>query len=299
MPHKPVLFEETIRLLNLKPGSLVADGTLGSGGHAAGILNQLGPNGRLIALDQDLESLERCKTLFENEKRISFHHENFVNLDHVLDFLNLSCVDAVILDVGISSNQLDSPERGFSFNHPGPLDMRMNSKGEVTARDLVNELPEKELEKIFREYGEEFRAAKFARSIVEARNQKPIETTDELSAVLGRSIGIRFPKIGKVPGMKTHYGTRVFQALRIAVNRELDVLKDGLPRIWKRLAKGGRLAVISFHSLEDRIVKRQFLEWSKSEVGVLVTKKPIAPTFKERTENRRSRSAKLRVIEKK
>jgi 16S rRNA (cytosine1402-N4)-methyltransferase len=294
--HKPVLLKEVLQGLNLKPRSVVVDGTLGSAGHSLEILKQLGPEGRLIALDQDPESLARCEGLFENDRRVTLVNENFLNLDKVLDSLNVPAVDAVLLDIGFSSDQIEDAKRGFSFEREGPLDMRMNPNAPISAKDVINTWPEKDLEKIFREYGEEHQARRFAYAIEQARSTQPIETTTDLIHVLEG--GTPHPKKGNRPvWARRHPATKVFQALRIAVNDELGVLREGLPRIWKRVKPEGRLSVITFHSLEDRIVKYQFREWAQSGEGKLVNKKAIKSTYEERTENRRSRSAILRTIE--
>ncbi|MBI3313143.1 MAG: 16S rRNA (cytosine(1402)-N(4))-methyltransferase RsmH [Candidatus Omnitrophica bacterium] len=300
MFHNPVLLKETVDLLRPKPGALAVDGTLGNGGHGAALLQRIGAQGKLIGLDQDEEAIQRCRQRFKDSPNVLLYQENFKNLGFILDSLNISQVDVVILDVGFSSYQLEKSERGFSFDKPGPLDMRMDRRGEIKARDLVNDLSKEELEKIFREYGEEHRAARFAELIVKERSQHPIETTDQLADVILKSVLGKFPakKGSRPPWARHHPATRVFQALRIAVNDELGVLKEGLPAIWKRIGPGGRLGVISFHSLEDRIVKWQFRDWTKAGEGRLVNKKPVIPAREEIIANSRSRSAKLRVIEK-
>lgn len=297
MRHKSVLLEEVLRGLNLKRGMIVVDGTLGSAGHSVEILKLIGAEGRLIGLDQDPAALERSRErLKEFEKQVSLHHANFEQLDEVLDLLNIKEVDAVILDIGFSSDQLEDASRGFSFERRGPLDMRMNPDLEVTAQDLINKLSERELSDIFWIYGEERFSRRFAKAIVERRASKPLETTSDLVETLERALPFRRPKYG--PGGRINPATRVFQALRVAVNSELQVLKNGLTRIWPRIRKGGRFAVISFHSLEDRIVKHQFQAWVKSGEGNQITKKPITATEQEIENNPRSRSAKLRVVEK-
>ncbi|MBI3316556.1 MAG: 16S rRNA (cytosine(1402)-N(4))-methyltransferase RsmH [Candidatus Omnitrophica bacterium] len=293
MPHKPVLLKEALELLHLGPGSVVVDGTLGSGGHSLEILKQMDAEGCLIALDQDPESLKRCQPLFEKDSRVSLHHSNYLEMDQVLERLNVKAVDAVILDIGVSLDQLESSERGFSFLRIGPLDMRMNPYQSVSARDLIHDLSQKELEAIFRNYGEERLSRKFSERICKARESERIETTEDLIRVLlGRRSGT------KPAGLRRHPATKVFQALRIAVNDELEVLKEGLPRIWKSIKVGGRLVVLSFHSLEDRIVKQTFREWARSGEAFDLTKKPMMPTREEMRINRQSRSAKLRAVEK-
>ncbi len=300
MRHKAVLLRETLELLKLEPGMTVVDGTLGSGGHAMEIVKQIGPHGRLIALDRDPEALERTKqSMAESSAAISFFNENFKNLPQVLQKLNISSVNAVLLDVGFSSDQLDEPARGFSFEKEGLLDMRLNQQEPVaTAADLVADLPEHELESIFREYGEERLARRIARAVCWRREKEPIQTTAQLAAAVISAIpGAR--SRGARPYFKKHPATRVFQALRIAVNDELGSLREGLENIWPYLHCGGRLGVISFHSLEDRIVKRKFLAWKEDGSGTIVTRKPLEASEAELAENSRARSAKLRVAEKK
>lgn len=286
--------------LDLKPGAIVVDGTLGGGGHAREILKVIGPRGRLVGLDQDPGAIARARETFTGFKQASFYAENFVNLDSLLDRLNIPTVDAVILDVGFSSDQISDPSRGFSFELPGPLDMRMNPQEPTQARDLIRDLSEEELEKLFRECGNERWAKRFARAIAEARRRHPIESTTNLAEVLARSLpaGYSAEKGRRPSWARRHPATRVFQALRIAVNDELGVLERGLPRIWKRIRTGGRLAVMTFHSLEDRIVKRTFKSWAQAKQARLVTKKPMTPGREEVIQNPRSRSAKLRVAEK-
>ena len=301
MPHKPVLLQEVLQCLNLKPGAFVADGTVGSGGHALEILKAIGPGGRLIGVDQDPAAISRCRDLLKSFPQASLHTGNFLCLDKMLEGLNIHSVDAVLLDVGLSSDQLQEPARGFSFDAEGPLDMRMDPEAAVSARQLVNRLSEGELEKMFREYGQERWAKRFAHGIVNERRVKPLETTGDLARVISKSLpgGFHASKKARRPSWaRRHPATRVFQALRIAVNDELGVLERGLPAIWSRIKPGGRFAVITFHSLEDRIVKNCFRDWSRKGEGRLVTKKPVTPSPEERMGNPRSRSAKLRAIEK-
>lgn len=296
MRHKPVLLQETLQCLNLRPGLTVVDGTLGSGGHAIEILKKIEETGRLIGLDQDPASIQRGSEIFQGYSNVSLHHKNFSDLEDVLDSLNISSVDAVLLDVGFSNDQLEDARRGFSFERSGPLDMRMNPEINVTAADLVNKLSERELKDLFWDYGNERWSGRIAASICRERSARRIETTDDLV----RAIQNTFPHRGRHTPFRTrlHPATRVFQALRIAVNNELGTLQESLPRIWTHLATGGRLAVISFHSLEDRIVKQQFRFWFQNKEGRLITKKPITSSARERQNNPRSRSAKLRAIEK-
>ncbi len=297
MPHKPVLLQETLECLNLRPGSIAVDGTLGSGGHATEILKRIGETGRLLGLDQDPASIQSAREIFEGYSNVSLHAENFSDFEKVLDALNISSVDAVLLDVGFSSDQIEDADRGFSFERPGPLDMRMNPKINFTAADLVNTLSEKELKDLFWRYGNERWSGRIAASLCRQRSTRRIETTQDLAGIIEKALPYRgrYASSGK---KRPHPATRVFQALRIAVNDELNVLQESLPRIWKRIAKGGRFAVLSFHSLEDRIVKGQFRSWRQNKEGLPTTKKPITPSLEERQNNPRSRSAKLRAIEK-
>lgn len=274
----------------------VVDGTLGGGGHAEAILKVIGRGGRLIAMDQDPIALKNAKEKLKNYPQATFHHANFSDIDQVLTKLNISSVDAVLLDIGLSSNQLEDAERGFSFEREGPLDMRMNPEAPVSAKDLINDLSEEELADLFWRYGEERRSRRYASWICRERKRQSIETTTDLAAIIQRATPV--PKSKPKHRKRIHYATRIFQALRIAVNRELQVLEETLPKIWNCLGKGGRLAVISFHSLEDRIVKNIFRDWYQSKEALRVTKKPIVPTREEILENKRSRSAKLRAVEK-
>ena len=300
MPHKPVLLTELVESLRLESGMTVLDGTVGGGGHAAEILNKIGPQGRYIGLDQDPQALERCRARFGNIPNMMLYHENFRNAAMILDSLNLSHVDAVILDIGFSSDQLEDASRGFSFEREGPLDMRMNPAGRLTARHLVNDLSQQDLEHIFRAYGEERRSRQFAAAICEARRIKPIETTAQLVDVLLNVLpaAFRAPKGRRPEFARRNPTTRVFQALRIAVNDELKALEEGLPPLVQRVRGGGRMGVITFHSLEDRIVKNYFRDLERQQIAKRINKKTIAPSREEILDNSRARSAKLRVIEK-
>lgn len=300
MPHRPVLVAESLTYLRLTPGQTVVDGTLGSAGHALEIAKVIGPGGRLIGLDQDPAAVRRSAERLKDYPGVSLHVENFRNLETVLDELNIPAVDAVILDVGISTDQLEDGARGFSFDRDGPLDMRMDPGARICARDLVNDLSQEELERLFWEYGNERWARKFARAICDARRCESIETTSALTGILEQTVPgrFRYPK-GRRPGwMRRHPATRVFQALRIATNNELAVLEEGLTAIWKRINPGGHFVVIAFHSLEDRIVKRMFRTWCFSKQASCLTKKPVTASAVERIANPSSRSAKLRAVEK-
>ncbi|GAB4230279.1 MAG: 16S rRNA (cytosine(1402)-N(4))-methyltransferase RsmH [Acidobacteriota bacterium] len=303
--HIPVLLHESLELLGVKPGGVYVDCTLGLGGHAAAILQRLGGKGRLIALDRDRESLDRARAaLGDQAGNVSFHHENFRNLPLVLHHLGVAEVDGILLDLGVSRWQLTDPERGFTFQEEGPLDMRMDRTQATTAADLVNQLSPEELTELFRQYGEEPEARRIAAAIVAERKRSRIRTTRQLARLVAEA---------KHRRTLHHPATRVFQALRIAVNQELEGLDTFLAKAVDFLAPGGRLVAISFHSLEDRIVKRALqLAAGKCicrrpgdlcrcprvpQIRVL-TKKPVTPGPEELAVNPSARSAKLRAAEK-
>jgi len=300
--HESVLLEETVEYLAPGAGKVIVDGTLGGGGHTKALLDA---GARVIALDQDPEALAYAmKRIGATAGRFQPVHANFSELENVLDRLGVAQIDGGLLDLGVSSHQLDKAERGFSFMREGPLDMRMNLLAATSAADLVNNASAEQLEGIFRNFGEEPAARRIAAWIVEERGRKPFETTLELAAAVEKVS----PRHGK-----THPATRVFQALRIAVNRELESLEDGLEQFGRRLAPGGRFAVITFHSLEDRIVKTFFktrsMEWidrpewpearaNPARIFNLLKTKPVIAGDGEQQRNPRSRSAKLRIVEK-
>lgn len=305
--HLSVLPEEVIQFLNPHPGGVYLDGTLGGGGHAGLILERCIPGGILVGIDQDREALRAAgQRLAEFKTSAQLVHGNFGELAQHLDRLEIPALDGFILDLGVSSHQLDSGSRGFSFQQDAPLDMRMDTSCGATAADLLNDLPEPELERIIRDYGEERWAKRIAAFIVKDRGEAPVETTLRLVDIVK----------GAIPKAKweerLHPATRTFQAIRIAVNRELDVLEDGLRAALDRLKPGGRGVVISFHSLEDRIVKNIFREYAtgcicprnlpvcacgnKPRLRIL-TGRPVMATRSELAENPRSRSAKLRAVE--
>ncbi len=289
--HEPVLLNEVLALLKPAPGQVVIDATLGSGGHAMALLKQIGPKGRLVGLDQDPEALERAQKTLRPYLNADYFQTHFSQIPEVLEHLNLNVVDAVLLDVGLSTDQLEAAERGFSFLKEGPLDMRMNPENPVTARDLINDLSEKELETLFWEYGEERWSRRIARAIVRERQKQAVETTGALVKIIEKAIPTpaRFgPR---------HPALRIFQALRIRVNGELDALEETLPKAFDALKAGGRLAVISFHSLEDRIVKQTFRRWAEEKKAKILTPKPVQASPEEIQKNPRSRSAKLRAVE--
>lgn len=305
--HISVLPRETIDSLNIRPDGIYVDGTLGGGGHASLIAVKLGEGGRLIGIDQDADAIraagERLKPFGD---KVTVVRDNYVNLPTVLDNLGIPRADGIYLDLGVSSYQLDNAERGFSYMEDAPLDMRMDRRSARTAANLVNEESEAELARIIRVYGEDRFSNQIARRIVETRAKKPIETTGELAALVKRVIPMRLQKTGGHPAMRT------FQALRIALNGELTVLEQAIDEMILRLQPGGRLSIITFHSLEDRIVKEGFRRnaspctcppdfpiciCGKKSRGRVVTGKPIVPTAEEVAANPRSRSAKLRVFE--
>lgn len=306
--HTPVLLKETIEGLNIKENGIYVDCTVGGGGHSLEILKKLGPNGRLVAIDQDEDALLQAqKTLADFKDQVSFVKSNYAYLDSLLDSLNIDKVDGVLMDIGVSSYQLDEGERGFSYNQDAELDMRMDQQGELTAKYIVNNYSKEDLELIFWNYGEEKWGRRIAEFIEENRKEKEINTTFELVEIIKKAIPKKIRMLGK------HPAKRVFQALRIEVNKELDVLESTLGVAIDRLNKDGRLAVITFHSIEDRIVKTKFQEHAKGctcppdfpvcvcgkvkEVKI-ITRKPITASDIELEENRRSKPAKLRVCEK-
>lgn len=296
--HIPVLFHEVLAGLQVKPGGHYIDGTVGAGGHAWGILRASGPDGLLLGIDADPAAIAVARQrLAEFGPRVTLVEGNFADLREIAVRHGFQLVNGLILDLGLSSMQLDDGSRGFSFQKEGPLDMRFSGQG-PTAADLINRLDEKELSDLLKRYGEERRARRVARAIVAHR---PLTTTTELADTVARAVGRR----GRI-----HPATRTFQALRIAVNKELDALAQALTQALDILAPGGRLAVISFHSLEDRLVKEFFREHSQDcvcppEAPIctchqraalqVLTRKPIRPSVEERERNRRSRSAKLRL----
>ena len=304
--HLPVLLREAVDLLAPPPDGTVMDLTVGMGGHAQEILKRL-PRGRFIGVDQDVDAIQHAGRALKGDPRVSLYKANFADLLWVLRDLSIEEVDSVLMDIGVSSLQLDTAARGFSFQQDGPLDMRMDTTTGHTAAWVVNKYSEQDLAKIIYEYGEEPKSRVLARAIVAARNNKPFETTKELAELAQRVI-----KKGKKPGEK-HPATRLFQAIRMEVNRELQVLEKGLKSALKVLKPGGRLAVITFHSLEDRLVKQFFKAEStdclcppdipqcicghKASLK-LVTHKPVTASEGELAQNPRARSAKLRVAEK-
>ncbi|MFA5144043.1 MAG: 16S rRNA (cytosine(1402)-N(4))-methyltransferase RsmH [Candidatus Omnitrophota bacterium] len=290
--HHPVMIDEVISSLNLKPGYVVLDATVGGGGHSGQILKRIGPGGTLIGLDADESALKiAAEDLKEFAGRFKLINENFRNLDKILSREGVKSLNAVLFDVGVSSFQLDSAARGFSLKEDARLDMRMDRRLGISAYDVINRYKESDLSDIIYRYGEERFARKIARRIAQERLRKPIETTLELAAIVRRSMG---------PGRKYSRidpATRTFQAVRIAVNDELGALEEGLKKAVSWLDVGARIAVISFHSLEDRIVKNLFKGYAALGVLKIITKKPAGPSSEEEAVNPRSRSARLRVAE--
>ena len=306
--HEPVLFNEVIEYLHIRPDGIYVDGTLGGAGHSHEIATRLTEGGRLIGVDQDKDAIAAAAArLTAFHDRVTIVKSNYENIPEILAGMGIESVDGILLDLGVSSFQLDNPERGFSYNRDEPLDMRMDQEGAVSARNILNEWPEKELFRIIRDYGEEKFAGKIAANIVKAREEKPLETTGELAEIIRRSIPAKMQVKGGNPCKRT------FQAVRIACNRELDVLEDSIDRLIEVLAPGGRLAIITFHSLEDRIVKNAFRRnespctcppefpvcvCGKVSRGKQITRKAVLPGREELERNKRSASAKLRVFEK-
>ena len=301
--HKSVLLTESIEGLSINPSGIYIDCTTGGGGHSLEIAKRL-TTGKLICFDQDNEAIEAAKSRLKDYSPI-FVNRNFADIKEALEELQIDRADGILMDLGVSSYQLDNRERGFSYHDDAPLDMRMSGKGE-SARDVVNEYEEKELARILQPYGEEKYASSIAKGIVRAREKAPVETTSQLAEIIRTHVPERV-RNEKNPCRKT------FQAIRIEVNRELEVLETALKDGFELLGKGGRMAVITFHSLEDRIVKNAFREYctgctcppefpvcvcGKKPRAVLVNKKPVTASEEELKENQRSRSAKLRVLEK-
>jgi 16S rRNA (cytosine1402-N4)-methyltransferase len=309
--HKSVLLAESIAALNLKPGAVVVDATFGAGGHSLEILKVIGPKGKLIAIDQDAKAIasfqEKEGELVSQSKVICFVQDNFSHLKNILENLKIDSVDAILADLGISSDQLADEDKGLSFSVEARLDMRLDKKQLLTAREIVNEWDEKKLQAILKDFGEERFAQKIAQKIIEKRKEKKIDSTIALAEIVTAAIPKRFQK------NNLHPATKTFQALRIAVNEELYNLEKFLSVALESLGRHGRLAVITFHSLEDRIVKNVFRQNARGcicpkefpiclcgQTGKIkiINKKPIIPSPEERQNNRRARSAKLRIAEK-
>lgn len=306
--HKSVLLDETIENLNIKPNGVYVDGTLGGGGHSHEIARRLTEGGRLIGIDQDADAIAAAtKRLSEFSDRVTIVRNNYCNIEQVLNELGIDKVDGIVLDLGVSSYQLDTAERGFTYKVDAPLDMRMDQRQEITAKDIINGYSEMDLYRVIRDYGEDKFAKNIAKHIVAARKEKTIETTFELNELIKAAIPMKFRVATGHPAKKT------FQAIRIELNKELDVLENSVDTMIDKLSDGGRICIITFHSLEDRIVKTRFkynenpctcppdfpvcVCGNKSK-GKVITRKPIVPSDEELEENKRSKSSKLRVFEK-
>ena len=301
--HKPVLYDEVMDNIITVRDAVYVDCTLGGGGHTQGILENSSKNSKVIAIDQDIEAIEFAKKRLENYDNFKVFQDNFKNIDTVVYLAGFEKVDRILMDIGVSSNQLDNAKRGFSYRFCAKLDMRMDKSLKLSAYDVVNTFSEKEIADIIYKYGEEPKSRKIARNIVEYRKNKKIETTTELAEIVIKSIG---------KSMKRHPAKRTFQAIRIFVNKELEVLTQTLDKAVNLLNDRGRLLVITFHSLEDRIVKEKFREYEnpctcpkdipicicgKKSLGKVITRKPIVAKEVELKENKRAHSAKLRIFE--
>ena len=305
--HKSVLLNETIDGLNIKPDGIYVDGTLGGGGHAYEVCRRLGEKGSIVGIDQDAAAIEAASARLKDfGEKVTIVRSNYCDMKSKLHELGIDKVDGIVLDLGVSSYQLDTAERGFSYREDAPLDMRMDTRQKMTARDIVNDYTEADLYRVIRDYGEDKFAKNIAKHIVQARAVKPVETTAELAEIIRASIPMKFQKKAGHPAKRT------FQAIRIELNRELDVLRDSLDDMIDLLNPGGRLCIITFHSLEDRIVKSAFRKnenpctcppdfpvcvCGKKSKGSIITKKPILPSEEELEYNSRSKSAKLRIFE--
>ncbi|MFA5966935.1 MAG: 16S rRNA (cytosine(1402)-N(4))-methyltransferase RsmH [Patescibacteria group bacterium] len=290
--HIPVLTTEVVELLDLVPGELVVDATVGDGGHAQQLLTKVSPGGYLIGIDKDPEAVKAAYENLSHQKsnaKFVINHDSFGNLSGIIKTAGYRGIDAILFDLGLSSREL-AGTRGFSFLRDAPLDMRFDPDAPVTAADIVNSYPKDKLANLIYEFGEERASRRIAEAIFSARHRHKITTTEQLAAIVAEAKGGRHGRI--------HPATQTFQALRIAVNDELGLLRTTLPVAIQLLNPGGRLAVISYHSLEDRIVKNIFRDAAKTGVVQLITKKPISPTRAEILQNPRARSAKLRVISK-
>lgn len=305
--HRPVLLDEVLEGLKIKKDGCYVDGTLGGAGHASEVCRRLGENGRFIGIDQDEDAITAAKKRLEPfGEKVTVVRSNYCEMKKVLGDLGITKVDGILLDIGVSGYQFDNAERGFTYREDAPLDMRMDVRQERSAYTVVNEYSEQELYRVIRDYGEDPFAKNIAKHIVQARQKKPVETTGELVALIRAAIPMRVQKTMGHPAKQT------FQAIRIEVNRELEVLDDSIDMMIDLLNPGGRLCIITFHSLEDRIVKNRFRTaenpcicppnfpvcmCGRKSKGKAVTRKPVIPSQKEITENRRAKSSKLRIFE--
>ena len=302
--HKPVLFDEVLDNIITDKDAVYVDCTLGGGGHTEGVLENSSKNSKVVAIDQDVQAIEFAKKRLEKYgNKLQIFQDNFRNIDTAVYLAGFEKVDRILMDIGVSSNQLDNAKRGFSYRFEARLDMRMDSNLKISAYEVINNFSEKDLTDIIYKYGEEPKSRKIAKKIVEYRKIKAIETTTELADIVIKSIG---------KSMKRHPAKRTFQAIRIFVNKELEILSETLDKAVKLLGKNGKLLVITFHSLEDRIVKEKFREYEnpctcpsdipicvcgKQSLGKVITKKPIVAKELELAENNRAHSAKLRIFE--
>ena len=305
--HTSVLLHETIEGLNIKPDGIYVDGTLGGGGHSFEVCKRLGAKGSIIGIDQDAAAIKAAgDRLKDFGEKVTIVRSNYCEMKSRLHELGIDKVDGIILDLGVSSYQLDTAERGFSYREDAPLDMRMDTRQSMTARDIVNDYSERDLYRVIRDYGEDKFAKNIAKHIVIARGEEPIETTGQLTEIIRAAIPMKYQK------KSGHPAKRTFQAIRIELNRELEVLRDSLDDMIDLLNPGGRLCIITFHSLEDRIVKSAFKKnehpctcppdfpvcvCGKVSKGSIITRKPILPSEEELEYNSRSKSAKLRIFE--
>lgn len=305
--HKSVLLYETVDSLNIKPDGIYVDGTLGGGGHALEVAKRLGPDGRLIGIDQDADAIDAAtKRLDDYKDKVTIVRNNYRNIREVLKGLGIQKADGIYLDLGVSSYQLDTADRGFTYRENAPLDMRMDQRNEKTAADIINGYGEMELYRVIRDYGEDKFAKNIAKHIARERQKQRIETTDQLVEIIKAAIPAKMRAEGGHPAKRT------FQAIRIELNQELEVLSESIDTMIDLLNPGGRLSIITFHSLEDRIVKTRFRTnenpctcppdfpvcvCGKKSRGRVVTRKPIIPGEDELAENKRSKSSKLRVFE--
>ncbi len=308
--HKPVLLEQTIEGLNIRPDGIYVDGTLGGAGHAYEVCSRLSEKGRFVGIDQDdcaLAAATERLNVFKGKLKIDCVKSNYRQMKQVLQELGIEKVDGILLDIGVSSYQLDAVERGFTYREDAPLDMRMDQSRTFSAKDVVNTYEEMELYRVIRDYGEEKFAKNIAKHIVADRQKKEIETTGELIDIIKAAIPAKVRAVGGHPAKRT------FQAIRIEVNRELEVLEESIDEMIDLLNPGGRICIITFHSLEDRIVKKKFKEnedpcicpknfpvcvCGRTSKGRVITRKPVIPTEEEIAENKRSKSSKLRIFEK-
>ena len=305
--HKSVLLDETVNGLSIKADGVYVDGTLGGGGHAYEVARRLGEKGSIVGIDRDEAAIEAAGARLKDfGERVTIVRSNYCDMKSLLHHIGIDKVDGIVLDLGVSSYQLDTAERGFSYREDAPLDMRMDRRQKMTARDIVNDYSETELYRVIRDYGEDKFAKNIAKNIVRSRGKSSIETTGQLTEIIRQSIPMKYQKKAGHPAKRT------FQAIRIELNRELDVLRESLDDMIDILNPGGRLCIITFHSLEDRIVKNAFRKnenpctcpsdfpvcvCGKVSKGSIVTKKPILPGTEEQEGNSRSKSAKLRIFE--